>query len=75
MLSVGVVLVTVFVAILGVYFVLSMVRGGEKQVYFNGQYWDRDVYRSAMNDVRDAKRSRGLVDAESLRALKAWDRQ
>lgn len=40
------------------------------QVFHGGRYWDKDVYQSAMNDLKRQERSGVALDGESRRALR-----
>lgn len=69
-LAVGAVLVGVLVLFAASMFVLGMVRG---QVYYGGRFWDRDVYESALRDVKEQSRKGKLVDAESRQAVDRFE--
>lgn len=69
-LAVAAVLVGVLVVVSASMFVLGMVRG---QVYYGGKFWDRDVYESALRDVKEQSRKGGLVDAESRLAVDRFE--
>lgn len=69
-LAVGAVLVGVFVVIAASMFVLGMVRG---QIYYGGRFWDRDVYESALSEVKEQARKGKLVDAESRHAVDRFE--
>lgn len=60
------VLVGVFVTIAAALYVMGMVSG---KVYYGGQWWDKDVYQTALSDVKRQSRAGHLVDAESRRAV------
>lgn len=63
--SLMIVAVTVFAA--GA--VLGAVRG---QKFIGGQFWDKDVYEAAMQDLHQTKRQGGLLDAEANNALREY---
>jgi len=56
--------------------VLGSIRPGDlsskrkDQVLYGGTYWDKDVYQSAMNDLKRQERSGVALDGESRRALR-----
>lgn len=69
-LSVAAALVVVFVVISAAIFVIGMVRG---QVFYGGRFWDRDVYETALRDVKRQARKGNLVDFESRRAIDRFE--
>ena len=69
-LAVASVLVLLYVTINAARFVIGMVRG---QVYYGGRYWDRDIYETALRDVKTSMSSRQLVDRESRDAVARYE--
>lgn len=61
-------LVVVLVYMKGSAFVLSVVRGDK--VLHSGKLYDKDVWQSAMTDLKKQERSGVALDAESRRALR-----
>ena len=68
-ISVFAAFVVVSVVSLAVYMVLNAVRGRKM---IGGQFWDKDVYASAMQELHSQKRRGVLLDAEANNALKDY---
>lgn len=69
-LAVAAVLVVVYVTIKACIMVLELLGG---QVFYGGRFWDRDVMEIALREVKQESRRGSLVDAESRRAVDAFE--